>query len=275
MDIGAKQFQTTMAASKKPAARKTQPKGDGAAKERKLTPKRERFVEEYLIDLNATQAAIRAGYSVKTAEDIGRQLLRKTPVAAAITSQRAKVSERAEINAAWVLRQWADIASADPNDLVQYRRSCCRHCWGVGHAYQWTDAEIERERFDAVNKGKPAPDESGGVGFVLNREPNSLCPECGGEGRGRLIAADTRKLPPRAKRLYAGAKLGKDGLEIKMRDQDGALANIAKHLGMFPSKVELTGKDGGPIQLQKAHELTDDELATIAAAGRAGTADPP
>lgn len=262
-----------MEASKKPQA-STAPKGNGAAKERKLTPKQERFVEEYLIDLNATQAAIRAGYSVKTAEDIGRQLLRKTPVAAAITSQRAKVSERAEINAAWVLRQWADIASADPNDLVQYRRSCCRHCWGIGHAYQWTDAEIERERLDAVNKGKPGPDESGGVGFELNREPNPLCPECGGEGRGRMIVADTRKLPPRAKRLYAGVKLGKDGLEIKMRDQDGALANIAKHLGMFPSKVELTGKDGGPIQLQKAHELTDDELATIAAAGRAGTADP-
>jgi hypothetical protein len=42
-----------------------------------------------------------------------------------------------------------------------------------------------------------------------------------------------------------------------------------------PARIELTGKDGGPIQLQKAHELTDDELATIAAAGRAGTADPP
>lgn len=41
-----------------------------------------------------------------------------------------------------------------------------------------------------------------------------------------------------------------------------------------PSKVELTGKDGGPIVTKKAHELTDDELATIAAAGRAGTADP-
>ena len=45
-----------------------------------LTPKQQRFVEEYLIDLNATQAAIRAGYSEKTADSIGLQLLRKTQV---------------------------------------------------------------------------------------------------------------------------------------------------------------------------------------------------
>ena len=258
-----------MADPRKPTARKTASKGKGAAKERKLTPKQQRFVEEYLIDLNATQAAIRARYSVKTAEDIGRQLLRKTPVAAAITSQRAKVSERAEIDAAWVLRQWADIANADPNDLVQYRRNCCRHCWGVGHAYQWTEAELERERLEAVNKGKQGPDESGGVGFDLNREPNPLCPECGGEGRGRMIVADTRKLAPRAKRLYAGVKLGKDGLEIKMRDQDAALANIAKHLGMFPSRVELTGRDGGAIRHQTIapdlSNLSDDELSNLEA----------
>ena len=49
-----------------------------------LTAKQERFVAEYLIDLNATQAAIRAGYSEKTADQYGHQLLKKTSVAAAI-----------------------------------------------------------------------------------------------------------------------------------------------------------------------------------------------
>lgn len=49
-----------------------------------LTDKQQRFVDEYLIDLNATQAAIRAGYSEKTADSIGLQLLRKTQVAEAI-----------------------------------------------------------------------------------------------------------------------------------------------------------------------------------------------
>ena len=255
-----------MADSRKPTARKTAPKGNGAAKGRKLTPRQQRFVDEYLVDLNASAAALRAGYA---SPELGRRLVTKSHVADAITKRRAEVSEEAKIDAAWVLKQWADIAGADPNELVQYRRNCCRHCWGVGHAYQWTDAELERERLDAVNKGKPAPDESGGIGFDLNREPNPLCPECGGEGRGRMIVADTRKLPLHAKRLYAGVKLGKDGLEIKMRDQDGALANIAKHLGMFPSKVELTGKDGGPVQHQNVSpdlsNLSDDELSNLEA----------
>lgn len=59
-----------------------------------LTAKQQRFVEEYLVDLNATQAAIRAGYSSKTAEQQGFQLLQKTSVAAAISEHRAKVSKR-------------------------------------------------------------------------------------------------------------------------------------------------------------------------------------
>ncbi|QTX33355.1 terminase small subunit [Aminithiophilus ramosus] len=50
----------------------------------KLTPKQAWFVAEYLVDLNATQAGIRAGYSLKTADSIGLQLLRKTQVALAI-----------------------------------------------------------------------------------------------------------------------------------------------------------------------------------------------
>lgn len=59
-----------------------------------LTPKQQRFVEEYLVDLNATQAAIRAGYSAKTAEQQAFQLLQKTSVSAAIQAHRAQVSQR-------------------------------------------------------------------------------------------------------------------------------------------------------------------------------------
>ena len=65
-----------------------------------LTPKQQRFVEEYLIDLNATQAAIRAGYSEKTADSIGLQLLRKTQVAEAIAGAqevRSRTIERKRI----------------------------------------------------------------------------------------------------------------------------------------------------------------------------------
>lgn len=69
-----------------------------------LTPKQERFVAEYLIDLNASQAAARAGYSARTAEQQGHQLLKKTLVAQAIQKAMQKRSERVERNADDVLR---------------------------------------------------------------------------------------------------------------------------------------------------------------------------
>ncbi len=257
------------APTKRRAPAKPAPKPKAEPKARALTPRQQRFAELYVRLLNATQAAIGAGYSAKTAYSAGQRLLKNVEVAAWIATKRAEVSERAEIDAAWVLRQWADIATADPNELVQYRRACCRHCWGVDHAYQWTQAELDRETARLINAGKSAPDASGGVGFDVNRAPNPECPECGGEGKGRMLVSDTRHLRGAARRLYAGVKLGKDGLEVKMRDQDAALANIAKHLGMFPSKVELTGRDGGPVQHQALPpdltKLSDDELAQFEA----------
>lgn len=68
-----------------------------------LTPKQQRFVEEYLIDLNAKQSAIRAGYSAKTAEQMGYQLLQKTSVQKAIQEAQNKLTERTEITQDYVL----------------------------------------------------------------------------------------------------------------------------------------------------------------------------
>ena len=68
-----------------------------------LTPKQERFVAEYLIDLNATQAAIRAGYSEKTAYSQGQRLLKNVEVAAAIQKALAERSERTKITQDYVL----------------------------------------------------------------------------------------------------------------------------------------------------------------------------
>ena len=70
---------------------------------RKLTAKQERFVEEYLIDLNATQAAIRAGYSRKTANRTGSENLSKPGIAEAIAKRQKERSERTEIDQDWVL----------------------------------------------------------------------------------------------------------------------------------------------------------------------------
>lgn len=69
-----------------------------------MTPKQQRFVEEYLIDLNATQAAIRAGYSASTAYSIGDENLRKPEIASAVERAMAERSERTAITADYVLQ---------------------------------------------------------------------------------------------------------------------------------------------------------------------------
>lgn len=75
--------------------------------DKKLTPKQARFVEEYMVDLNATQAAIRAGYSKKTAKQAGTENLAKPIIKAAINEKTVIRSEKTGIDAEWVLKQAA------------------------------------------------------------------------------------------------------------------------------------------------------------------------
>lgn len=83
-----------------------------------LTPKQQRFVEEYLIDLNATQAAIRAGYSPRTANEQGAQNLAKLSVAEAIAEAQAKREERTQIDADYVLKRLVEIDQMDVLDIM-------------------------------------------------------------------------------------------------------------------------------------------------------------
>lgn len=78
-----------------------------------LTLKQQRFVDEYLKDLNATQAAIRTGYSEKTAYSIGQQLLKKLEIAKAVADKRAKIEARAEWSAVERLQMLQAIAMAN------------------------------------------------------------------------------------------------------------------------------------------------------------------
>lgn len=75
---------------------------------KKLTPKQERFVEEYLVDLNITQAAIRAGYSNKTAHQAGYENMKKPEIALAISEAKQKRSEETGIDAQYVLKNAAE-----------------------------------------------------------------------------------------------------------------------------------------------------------------------
>ncbi len=82
-----------------------------------LTPKQERFVAEYMVDLNGTQAAIRAGYSEKTANEQASRLLANVKIADAVAKKQQKRAERTDINAAWLLNRLAEEATADAADL--------------------------------------------------------------------------------------------------------------------------------------------------------------
>lgn len=82
-----------------------------------MTPKQARFVAEYRVDLNATQAAIRAGYSARTAESIGRQLLRKSTVAAAIAKQTERQLEAADLSATRTLEEMRRLGFSNVADL--------------------------------------------------------------------------------------------------------------------------------------------------------------
>lgn len=83
-----------------------------------LTPKQQRFVDEYLIDLNATQAAIRADYSEKTARSIGQRLLTNVDIQNAISDANQNRQQRTAIDADYVLRRLVEIDQMDVLDIM-------------------------------------------------------------------------------------------------------------------------------------------------------------
>lgn len=83
-----------------------------------MTKKQKRFIEEYLIDLNATQAAIRAGYSPSTAKAIGSENLTKPDIKAQIDKAMAERSRRTGVNADRVLMELAKIAFVNAIEVI-------------------------------------------------------------------------------------------------------------------------------------------------------------
>ena len=83
-----------------------------------MTKKQKRFCEEYLIDLNATQAAIRAGYSPETAGAIGAENLKKPQIQKAIARAMADRSRRTGVNADRVVMELAKIAFVNAADVI-------------------------------------------------------------------------------------------------------------------------------------------------------------
>lgn len=202
-----------------------------------LTPKQQKFVEEYLLDLNGTQAAIRAGYSMDAARQMASDTLSKPYIQQAIAEERRKQAERTGINADKLLAHAWAIATADPREIMEVKVGCCRYCWGIGHRQQRTVAEMNRalEAFHA-NKKKPKDaefDEEGGIGFNANRPPHPECPECYGDGHPREVLHDTRTISPAAAQLFAGIKRTKEGLQVLTHSKEAFAEKLFKHLGLY------------------------------------------
>ncbi|WP_276530596.1 terminase small subunit [Burkholderia multivorans] len=227
---------------------------------KKLTPRQEAFVAEYLVDMNATQAAIRAGYSPRTAQEQASRMLARGEVQRAVDEAKRRRAARVEINQDRVVRELWNVLTADANGLIEYRRTCCRYCYGKDHRYQRTAGEMERAKVEHrafVLKAKQEGiqltvaeqtfDEQGGIGYDPRKPPVEECPECFGEGIGDVFVKDTRALSPELRSLYAGVKRTKEGLEVKMHDKKGFVELLMRHLGMLNDKMKLQGDPENPL----------------------------
>lgn len=246
-----------------------------------MTPKQERFVAEYLVDLNATQAAIRAGYSARSAKVTACDMLHKPEIAEAVREARAKQIAAVGEDAEEILRELWRLVRADANELIEHRRVCCRHCYGVGHRYQCTPAEREKrytaflrliqaamadvqQTDDGANVPVPQFDELGGVGYSTKRDPHPDCPECHGEGLSLPFAKDTRKLSPAARALYAGIKAKPDGsIEVLQHSKDKAIELLGRHYGHWNEpKVSTPEGPGLTVVVQNAVHVEGNRVTS-------------
>nr|DAV46039.1 MAG TPA: Terminase small subunit [Caudoviricetes sp.] len=179
-----------------------------------LTDKQKRFCEEYLIDLNATQAAIRAGYSPKTAEQTASRLLRNVKVQEYIAKRQKELSMSTEITQERVIKELALIAFSNNADYAHV-------------VEKKMQVEAGGALVDLLDKdGKP----------VMYRTVEPVL---------------TEELTEEQKRALAVIKKGRDGLEVKSCDKVKALELLGKHLGIFTDKIEANVNDTTRSELQE------------------------
>jgi hypothetical protein len=211
-----------------------------------LEPRQIRFVEEFVIDWNATQAAIRAGYSKRTARQIASENLSKPDIAHAIQSRLAAMSSRAEINADQILGEIDTLSLSDVGELFDWDAEMLRmrpiREWPEHFRrsvstlkvkrYPIEDPQLEAADFEALERiatGK-------GYTFDINR---AISPE------------DQARVLGLARRLKDFAWNQYEVLEIKLWDKNSALTNAAKRRGLLKENVVVSGS----LTLKRADEL--------------------
>lgn len=166
----------------------------------RLTAKQKAFVAEYLIDLNATQAAIRAKYSEKTAEQAGSRLLSNVKVQEAVQEAMKNREQRTQITQDKVLNEIAKIAFANGTDFASLMTGMKKEKVWNEETQEYEEIEVERQF----------------VQFV-----------------------DTDTLPPDKKAAIAAIKETRYGIAVESCDKVKALELLGRHLGMFNDKVKI------------------------------------
>lgn len=140
-----------------------------------LTAKQELFVQEYLVDLNATQAAIRAGYSEKTAYSIGQENLKKPEIQEYIQTLMEERSKRTEITADMVLKEYAKLGFSNISDYLKVETKMFRGDDGQPQEYKAVDIfetdKIDRAKLDAVAEIKQTKE---GISLKLHDKKGAL-----------------------------------------------------------------------------------------------------
>jgi len=240
-----------------------------------LPPRQQLFIDEYLKDLNAFQAARRSGYN----PNVAYELLKLNPIQLALRELRDRIAgERSTEGGQYVLNKLWDIETADPRELIEIWKVPCRYCHGQGGQYQFTRTEMHRlvkahelglndkpiealwpraapeAAAWAAGKAGMALDTQGGEGYVITRPPNPACTECGGDGVMLQHIHDTRKLSPQAQSLYRGVKVTGNKFELVLADQAQARDQLAKHYGVATERKRVLVRHLNP------DELSDEEL---------------
>jgi len=183
--------------------------------EKKLTPKQKRFVDEYLIDLNATQAAIRAGYSKKTANEQAGRLLVNVSVREQISRRQAARVERTQIDQDFVLTELLPLAASRVTDFVKVRRKYLTGLDGLEREYTVVDViptdEIPKDKLGAISSIKQGPN---GIEIKFHDKTRAL--ELIGKHVGMFKDDDTASADALTK---LDAIL--DGVSRKMAEDDG------------------------------------------------------
>jgi phage terminase small subunit len=179
-----------------------------------LTPKQARFAAEYLIDLNATQAAIRAGYSAKTAYSQGERLLRHVEVAQAIQAGQQARAVRTEITQDRVLQELARIAFFDIRQLY---------------------------RPDGTMKD-PTEMDADTAAALASIEVREELDRGTGDEEADVVA------PGGAVRRKRGELVGGYTIKTRVFDKVATLQLAMRHLGMLNDKLGLSAPGGGPIE---------------------------